>query len=238
MDRVTRPKVDSVLPSQLVEWARQGRIRVPSFQRSYRWNRHDVTELFESILKGYPIGNLLMWQRPAVAGSVTLGHLHVEAASSGDAFGVVDGQQRIISLVGALTATEETVDPRFRIYFDLNRGEFISATRRQEPHIDWLPVAITLNTAVANSWIRARSHLEESQITLADEVIAAIRDYRIPMYIVTGDDEAALRDIFDRMNTYGKPMKSDEVFNALHAVSGERQPSDLHTLAIGQCHGV
>jgi hypothetical protein len=233
LDQVTRPKVESVLPSELVKWAKEGRIRIPSFQRSYRWDRHDVTELFESVLRGYPIGNLLMWQRPATAAEVTLGHLHVHAAPSGDAYWVVDGQQRIISLVGALTATEETVDPRFRIYFALDRGEFVSVPRRQMPYVDWLPIAITLNTAAANAWIRARPHLDESQIALADQVIAAIRDYKIPMYVVTGDDEAALRDIFDRMNTYGKPMRSDEVFNALHALSGERQPSDLHTLADG-----
>jgi hypothetical protein len=231
VDQVTRPKVESVLPRELVGWALRGRIRIPSFQRSYRWDRRDVIELFESILRGYPIGNLLVWQRAAVAGEVVLGHLKIEAPATGDAYWVIDGQQRIISLVGALTATSDTVDPRFRIYFDLGRGSFVTAARRQTPADDWLPVSITLNTAAANAWIRARSQLTEEQIALADQVIAAIRDYQIPMYIVTGEDDSALRDIFDRMNTFGKPMKSDEVFNALHSVAGEREPSDLHTLA-------
>lgn len=231
MAAVTRPKVDSVLPSELVEAALKGQIRIPSFQRSYRWERHDVTELFDSILRGYPIGNLLVWQRPALAGIVTIGHLHIEAPAVGDAFWIVDGQQRITSLVGALTATEDTVDPRFRVYFDLSRGEFISLARRQQPGINLLPVALVLSTARANAWIRSRSHLNDQQITLADQVVAAIRDYKIPMYIVSGDDDHALRDIFDRMNTFGKPLKSAEVFNALHSLSGEQAPSDLHTLS-------
>src|SRR5690348_13986422 len=117
MAQVTRPKVDSALPSDLVDWALQGRIRIPAFQRSYRWGRHDVTKLFDSIFRGYPIGNLLVWQRPAAAESVTLGHLKINAPDINNAYLIVDGQQRIISLVGALTATPETVDPRFRIYF-------------------------------------------------------------------------------------------------------------------------
>jgi hypothetical protein len=51
------------------------------------------------------------------------------------------------------------------------------------------------------------------------------------MYIVTGSEDHALRDIFDRMNTYGQSLKSEEVFNALHSVPGEKNPSDLHSLA-------
>jgi hypothetical protein len=227
---VTRPKVETVLPSDLVDAAREGRIRIPNFQRSYRWDRRDVAELFDSILRGYPIGNLLVWQRPAEAGTVTLGHLTVGAPALGDAYWVVDGQQRITSLVGALTATADTVDPRFRIYFDLRRGEFVSLARRQQPGVDQFPVASALSTAAANAWIRGRQHLTDEQIALADQVVAAIRDYRIPMYVVAGDDEHALREIFDRMNTFGKPLKSAEVFNALHSLSSHQEPSDLRTL--------
>lgn len=233
MPHVTRPKVDSVLPSDLVDWARRGRIRIPSFQRSYRWDRHDVTELFDSILHGYPIGNLLVWQRAAPEGLVTLGHIQIHAEATTDAYWIVDGQQRIISLVGALTSTPDTVDPRFRIYFDLDHGNFVSAARNQAPVEHWLPVSLTLETALANAWIRDRPTLDRSQIALADQVVASIRDYKIPMYIVTGDDDEALRDIFDRMNTFGKPLKSAEVFNALHSVPGQQDPTDLHTLASG-----
>ena len=233
MAHVTRPRVDSALPSDLVEWALEGRIRIPPFQRSYRWDRNDVTNLFDSIFRGYPIGNLLVWQRPAVAAQIQLGHLTIDAPAIGNAFWVIDGQQRIISLVGALTAIPDTADPRFRIYFDLARGEFVSSARNHNPPEHWLPVSITLNTALANSWLRARPQLNDGQLALADQVVAAIRDYKIPMYIVTGDDDHALRDIFDRMNTFGHSLKSEEVFNALHSVPGERDPSDLHTLSAG-----
>lgn len=231
MSQVTRPKVESALPGDLVEWTLKGRIRIPSFQRSYRWDRHDVTKLFDSIFRGYPIGNLLAWQRPAPAGKIILGPLNLEVPASENAFWIVDGQQRIISLVGALTASPMTLDPRFRIYFDLRHNEFVSVSRNQVPLEEWMPVYEALNTARANHWIRSRPQLSESQIATADEVVAAIRDYRIPMYIVTSDEDHALRDIFDRMNTYGQSLKAEEVFNALHSVPGESDPSDLHTLA-------
>ncbi len=231
MAAVTRPKVDSISLKELVELTLKGHIRVPSFQRSYRWERNDVTQLFDSILRGYPIGNVLVWQRPAPAGMVEIGHLRIEAEAVGDAFWVVDGQQRITSLVGALTAGDDTVDPRFRVYFDLAREVFVSLPRRHQPGDDQLPMSLVLDTAGTNAWIRARSHLSDGQIALADQVVAAVRDYKIPMYVVTGEDDHSLRDIFDRMNTFGKPLKSAEVFNALHSITGDQKPGDLRTLS-------
>ncbi len=50
-----------------------GRLRVPEFQRNFRWTRKDVLNLFDSILKGYPIGSLLLWSRPAQEAQVRLG---------------------------------------------------------------------------------------------------------------------------------------------------------------------
>jgi hypothetical protein len=177
--------------------------------------------------------NLLVWQRPAAAATVLIGHRRIDAPAIDNAYLVVDGQQRITSLVGALTADEDTVDPRFRIYFDLADASFVSLTRRQRPGIDQLPMSLVLNTAATNAWIRARPHLSLDQTALADQVVAAIRDYKIPIFVVTGEDDHVLRDIFDRMNNSGKPLKSAEVFSALHSIAGDRKPGDLHTLSAG-----
>jgi len=44
----------------LVAAASAGRLRIPEFQRPLRWQWKDVSRLFDSIVKGYPIGNLLL----------------------------------------------------------------------------------------------------------------------------------------------------------------------------------
>lgn len=230
MAAVTRLKVDITRLSELVEAALNGRIRIPSFQRSYRWDRNDVTALFDSILRGYPIGSLLVWQRPAPAGSFTIAHLHIDAPAVGDAYWIVDGQQRITSLVGALTANSETVDPRFRIYFDLKRKKFLSLPRRQEAGNGLLPMALVMSPVDVAHWMRARPHLTREQIELVHQVTEAVRGYQIPLIVSTGGDNRTVRDIFERINTFGKPLKSSEVFNALHSLSEEQSPSDLHTL--------
>ena len=42
-----------------------------------------------------------------------------------------------------------------------------------------------------------------------------LREYQLPLYEVDGADEETLRHVFDRVNTSGRPMQRDEVFNAL-----------------------
>ena len=85
-----------------------GRLRLPAFQRDYRWQPGDVESLFDSVLKRYPIGNLLLWERPAEAARISIGPLILDVPTVPRAQWVVDGQQRITSLVGALAAPSGT----------------------------------------------------------------------------------------------------------------------------------
>ncbi len=43
-----------------------------------------------------------------------------------------------------------------------------------------------------------------------------IRQFKIPASVVETPDESVLRDIFDRLNSYGKRLTRAEVFTALH----------------------
>ena len=56
----------------LVRHARSGRLRVPAFQRAFKWERDDVEKLFDSIWHGYPIGTLLLWAKAAPAARLSL----------------------------------------------------------------------------------------------------------------------------------------------------------------------
>ncbi|WP_130796922.1 DUF262 domain-containing protein [Streptomyces otsuchiensis] len=232
MAGVTQPKVSRVAPPQLVDWARDGRIRIPPFQRPYRWDASDAERLFDSILRGYPIGNLLMWRKPAPAAEVSIGETTFDAPEQPAALWVVDGQQRLTTLVGALTGSEETVDRRFRIFYDLREEKFLSSPHSHRPREHWLPVWVAADNRRLLAWQRARPWLSDHEFELCDAVTTAIRTYEIPMYEIEGDDEKALREIFDRMNTFGKALKRAEIFQALHSAPLDVQPSDLDTLRV------
>jgi uncharacterized protein with ParB-like and HNH nuclease domain len=35
---------------------------IPAIQRPYVWDEQQVTKLFDSLMKGYPIGTFLFWE--------------------------------------------------------------------------------------------------------------------------------------------------------------------------------
>ena len=111
--------------SDLVDYAREGALRIPEFQRSFRWGQKDIFDLFDSIRRGYPVGNALLWRREAPAGNVRFGELGIVAPERHDALWVVDGQQRITSLVNAV-AEEIDANSQFAVVYLPKHERFTS----------------------------------------------------------------------------------------------------------------
>ncbi|WP_083518877.1 GmrSD restriction endonuclease domain-containing protein [Serinicoccus chungangensis] len=208
-----RPSATSYTIEALIEHAWSGQIRVPSFQREFRWGFEDVRRLLDSISHGYPIGNLLLWQRPAAAQKLSLGQLEVEAPASQQALWVVDGQQRLTSLANALHP-EVGRTGRFALSYDLQKQEFIKAP--QSPAGSQVPLPVLFDLAELLRWF-SQSALDPQLVERANRMTQQIRQYVIPAYIVASNDESVLTDIFDRMNNYGKRLTRAEVFSALHS---------------------
>ena len=60
----TAARADSMPIEDVIELASEGRLRMPSFQRSFRWEATDRRALLDSIYRGYPVGTLLLWKNP------------------------------------------------------------------------------------------------------------------------------------------------------------------------------
>ncbi|WP_328433557.1 DUF262 domain-containing protein [Streptomyces sp. NBC_00425] len=210
----TQPSATTYELGDLVAQAWNGRIHVPHFQRDFRWGTSDVLRLFDSIVKGYPIGNLLLWVRKTPPRSFTLGQLKIDAPASPDALWVVDGQQRITSLANALSPEGHLHEP-FSIYYDLAEKRFIAQPKTREPQHIALPVLFDLKRLLG--WFRTEGELVAELFDEADRVATALRQYKVPAYLVRQDDLDILTDIFDRMNNYGKRLNRAEIFSALYA---------------------
>ncbi len=48
--------------AELIMSIKNQTIVVPAFQREYVWDKKRAKELINSLLKGYPIGSLLIWK--------------------------------------------------------------------------------------------------------------------------------------------------------------------------------
>jgi hypothetical protein len=212
-DQTTRSRNDQLKIQQLVTLVGEGRIRVPEFQRSFRWAAGDVLALFDSILRGYPFGSLLLWKRPAPAAQLKVGAISVDAAEVSDALWVVDGQQRITSLVNAVDPVAGAEDERFRVVYSLDARQFVSPKDLKGDLGIPLPDLFDLSRAFA--WLRenpdAAGHAAEIQ-----RVTALLRDVEVSASVIEQADESVLRVVFDRINSAGKRLRGSEIFDAIH----------------------
>jgi hypothetical protein len=207
----------------ILGYAQDGKLQIPVFQRSFRWSGPDILKLFDSLYRGYPIGNLLVWETdPPPRAASKFGPLRFEP-SDRDSLLIIDGQQRITSLVATFLGGGEE-DRRFQIYFDLEEEEFKRPSQGDRPKPTWLPMTEVSDTVRFLEWLQS-ANLPGDLVRNANVVVRALRDYKVPVYVVSGGpaQQELIREIFRRLNTTGKALKEAEIFNALHG--GKRTKS-------------
>jgi hypothetical protein len=224
--------------SRLLEALRKGQVRIPRFQRGFRWHDEDRRLLFDSIQSGYPLGTLLLAKGDAPPDRVMLGGFVAEVGADKEALWVVDGQQRLATLAMALL--EDHSGSYRPIFFDLIQNEFVLGNRKKGSPSHWVPTHVLANSASLIKWLRD-ADLDNHLSDRADEIARCIREYAMPAYLVPydGQDDHLLREIFARTNQRGRRLRSHEVFDALHAtLRGDRGPisrvqDDLAELGFG-----
>lgn len=90
--------------STLVDLVSRKKLVLPEMQRRYVWLSTQVRDLFDSLYRGYPVGSILVWERPLeqVEGreldvGETAGRSHEVTSEL-----LLDGQQRLTSLTAIL----------------------------------------------------------------------------------------------------------------------------------------
>jgi hypothetical protein len=224
----------------LVAMVLSGKVRVPWFQRGLRWQARHVEELFDSVYRGYPIGSLLFYRRPAKAARIQVGPLTIEAPEIAEAWWVVDGQQRMTALAACLTRsvplpmTVEQTDP-YVLFLDVEEQKFEGPPRRGEVPSTWVPLPELLDASRLTEWTFGWQHSKDSRLRrLLFDAGKRIREYPIPLYLIDSDDgtetQQVAQQIFYRTNKAGEPLDWREVHKALFGTEGE-VPSTLEELS-------
>lgn len=85
---------------------RTGRIGLPDLQRPFVWKNDKVRDLLDSMLRGYPIGYIMLWDSPAEMEGKSQQIGENEKAYKVPKSLVIDGQQRLTALLAALYGVE------------------------------------------------------------------------------------------------------------------------------------
>lgn len=219
---VAAARAESMPVEDVVNLAAEGRLRMPSFQRAFRWETADRRALIDSIYRGYPVGTLLLWKNPP--SDTEAGRPLAEASSSrpGDQYLVVDGQQRLTTLWEALgrrprlgeSALLFDMEADAVVHRPLTSNEFEGTPPpRADARLPQVPLYLVLDAALLSGWVPQWLSIEDKRRYF--EFGKRVREYRLGLYVVEHADVDTLRHVFDRVNTTGKPMLRNEVFDAL-----------------------
>ncbi len=234
----------------LVRGVRIGRIGLPDLQRPFVWADNKVRDLFDSMMKGYPIGYVMIWESPSdyetkknVIGKNE--KIHDEPKEL-----VIDGQQRLTALVaamyGVVVKDKNFADKEIKISFNPLTREFAVWTPAYERDTEWISrisdvfLAKEQNTIItlrrkfikdANEG-RMKKNLPElsleEEITVENNINALLNlsDFSLPtLEIQYNADEEAVADIFVRVNSGGQKLTENNFIQTLISVY-ENETSD------------
>ena len=219
-----------VFLGNLVERVVAGKIRVPKFQRPFVWKQIDLHQLLDSVLRGFPIGSILVWETDAIIETTEqIGPVTVSPPPDGLVSYLLDGQQRISTLVGTLQLTEGVNpfidDVDWRVYCDLESREFTRfRTVPDEPQ--YFPVRSLLSTSGFFASCRRildadNSHQAQRWLAEADRLANAFRDYQLPLIRIREADLDSAVTVFARLNRTGRKISADEMVSALTYREGQ-----------------
>lgn len=203
---------------ELLDEVARGEIVLPEFQRAYVWKPTQVVRLLDSLYRGYPAGQVLLWETDDLA--TTRGLEGVAAsgyAPAGRPKVVLDGQQRLTSLYKALAAdAKDPVDVRF----DLRTEQFALRRARNERSPYWVDVRAVVTGARHDlDILRAIAaaggpSLDDPACNVFLERLQALRrvaEFCFPIEVFRSGDLEQVTELFVRINAGGTRLRQAEL---------------------------
>lgn len=221
-------KPEVVLLEDLLAEVREGRLRIPRFQRPFVWRPEQMTQLFDSIENGYPVGSLLIWETSEPLRSYEqVADIDIPAAAKGSPVAyLLDGHQRVSTLFGALSRRRPVKDEgsdddwQWRVYrtlgeVDGSSGRFLHWRKGAAPP-NFLPMSAALRTMDFLAYSRTLiGSGVEGLIDEAEEVAQRIKSCQLAVVRLRGGTLSQVVEVFSRINSTGQPMTPEQMVSAL-----------------------
>lgn len=236
---------------------RNGKVGLPDLQRPFVWKDSKARDLLDSMLKGYPIGYIMLWQSPDDYSKVVPMGANQKPYTRPD-YLVIDGQQRLTALLAAISGIKvkdkNYTERPIRISFNPLTREFAVWTEAYERNPEWISEISTVFAADADHNVSKfrRQFIREcnagreknGKATLTDDEeesiemnINALLDlsiYTLPtLKINSKATEEDVAEIFVRVNSGGQKLTEKNFIETLLAV----YDNDVHGKINKFCEG-
>lgn len=221
---------------------KNGRIGLPDLQRPFVWKDNKVRELLDSMMKGYPIGYVMLWDSPDEYGDKTTIGSNSKMYKRPDEL-IIDGQQRLTALLaamyGVIIKDKDYKERKIRISFNPLTREFVVWNQAYEKKPEWISEISSVFAAdkehniskFRKAYIKAvnenrtknsESKLIEDEEDIIEENINDLLDlerYSLPTLSISSKaDEEDVADIFVRVNSGGQNLTEKNFIETLLAV--------------------
>ncbi|MBQ9408894.1 MAG: DUF262 domain-containing protein [Clostridia bacterium] len=235
---------------ELVNEVILGRIGLPDLQRPFVWRDNKVRELFDSMMKGYPIGYIMLWDSPN-----DYENKKTSIGTNSKTFDepkqlVIDGQQRLTALVAAMNGIyvkdKNFKNREIKISYNPLTKEFAVWSQAYERDTEWISKISDIYLAYKNQTIITfrKSFIKEANEGRKKKGVSALTDeeeytienniyelynlvnYSLPtLEINYNADEEDVADIFVRVNSGGQSLTENNFIQTLISVY-ENETSD------------
>ena len=231
----------------LLAEVKNGRIGLPDLQRPFVWKDKKVRELLDSMLKGFPIGFVMLWESPAeYVNKKQIGNNDKDWQTPRDL--VIDGQQRLTALLAAIKGVQikdvNYKERSIKISFNPLKREFEVWSQAYEGS-QWISAISEVFTAKDNNAVSkfrrnyikqlndkrlkdgAQKLTDEEEIKIEDNIndLLNLSDYVLPtLEIKATANEEEVAEIFVRVNSGGQKLTEKNFIETLLAV----YDNDLH----------
>jgi len=224
-----------------------GEIGLPRLQRAFIWPNTKVRDLFDSMYRGYPVGNLMLWRERDSQDHRIIGTNTPQANPS---LLILDGQQRLTSLYAVMMGKEvlrENLQPSFiRISFNPLDEVFKVAdasTAKSSFYIENISDYFT-STAGNHGFISqyldnlTRLHnisdVEKRKIERSLDKLWTLSSYSFTAIVLNSDiDEEEAAEVFVRVNSKGIVLKQADFILTLLSIHFDEGRTQIERFCSG-----
>ena len=206
--------------TDLISDVKRGRIRIPSFQRGFVWDRDRVAYFIDSIYKGFPFGSVLIWRtRNSLRTERNLGPYKLpENEAEYPIDYVLDGQQRITSIFGifqnSLTAEDGETTEWTDLFFEINSEEsipfkYLEDVTNYDP-TKFFPLKYVFDL---RNYMKVIKNLDDSRAEQIGDLIEKFTKARIPVERFESEEPKYVATVFERINRQGVELDTFQLLS-------------------------
>lgn len=226
--RISSIKPDVIALRELYKEEASG-LQIPSIQRQFVWDSEDVKELIDSIVSGYPIGAIIIWEPTTRFPSAPL---IGNNSNSSSARYVLDGQQRLTALMliqngWQLARGDKKLQCTPISYVPENNRLYLSSKKG-------IDISLIVNASLgdADSLTRLQKEYPAKYKQAMNSIGERIVNYKLPFYVLKSDSSGGedvyekIAEIFTRVNSAGVKIGNLEMFLSFFAAAFPKKEKD------------